>query len=85
MARQDKILLKLQNPDSVMKWSEVVYLLKSIGYKQLEGDGSRVKFENFNALCSKQIKLHKPHPGNEIKDYIKKRIIELMQSERIIE
>lgn len=67
MTKTDKLIEKLLNKKASFTWQELVALLKSLGDKQLEGKGSRVKFDNGdpNAL----INLHRPHPGNEIKAY----------------
>ena len=64
MAKKDKLLDKfLEKPvRSDLKWSEVVTLLKNLGFTRLEGSGSRIKF-----VKNKQILIfHKPHPKNTI-------------------
>ncbi len=70
MSKKDKILKKiLENPArSDIKYSETENLLLSLGYKKLEGKGSRVKF--YHAEINDLIVLHKPHPGNELKRYM---------------
>jgi len=69
MGKKEKILKKImENPErSDIKYIEVENLLLSIGFKKLEGKGSRVKF--FDAENDNLISLHKPHPGNELKHY----------------
>jgi predicted RNA binding protein YcfA (HicA-like mRNA interferase family) len=64
------------------KWSEVVTLLKKLGYKRLEGDGSRVKFVNLEKKSL--IELHRPHPENTIKTYTKKDIINELKDKGFI-
>jgi len=64
------------------KWSEVVILLKKLGYKRLEGDGSRVKFVNLEKKSL--IELHRPHPENTIKTYTKKDIINELKDKGFI-
>lgn len=49
-----------------------------LGYRQIEGDGSRVKFDNGNPHA--MINLHKPHPGNELKAYVKRQVIEHLKA-----
>jgi len=48
-----------------------------LGYTELQGDGSRVKFDNGNP--EDLINIHKPHPGNEMKAYAIKQVKEKLQ------
>lgn len=64
------------------KWSEVLILMKKLGYKRLEGDGSRIKFVNLEKKSI--IELHRPHPGNAIKHYVKKDIIKELKDKGFI-
>lgn len=59
---------------SNIKWDELVAALASLGYKKLEGSGSRVKF--YHEKDKDVISLHKPHPGNEVKCPYVKEVIE---------
>lgn len=65
MSKTDKLLERLLSRPKVFKWDELERLLRSLGYRRLEGSGSRVKFDNGDPHGL--IVLHKPHPGNEIK------------------
>ena len=82
MSKTENLLAKLVNGQSAFTWSELVTLLARLGYSQLEGSGSRIKFDNGdpNAL----INLHKPHPGNEIKTYARRQIIEQLKTGGLI-
>lgn len=82
MSKQDKLLAKLLNQHGVFTWQELAALLRGLGYQQQEGAGSRVKFDNGNPLA--MINLHKPHPGNEIKTYAKRQIIEHLKAGGLI-
>ncbi|MNF56742.1 hypothetical protein D3C85_1402790 [compost metagenome] len=48
--------------------------MRWLGYRQLEGAGCRVKFNNGDPQAL--ISLHKPHPGNELKTYVRRQIID---------
>ncbi len=72
MSQLEKLLAHFVNTP-FPKWTELATLLQKLGYKKLEGDGSRVKF--FNADKNSIIELHRPHPQNTIKAYTKKDII----------
>jgi hypothetical protein len=82
MAKNEKLFAKLLNEQVTFTWSELVTLLCRLGYSQLEGSGSRVKFEN--ADSSAMISLHKPHPDKEIKAYIRRQIIEHLKTGGLI-
>ena len=76
MTKADKLKAKLLS-GSTLKWSELVSLLRSLGYTLLEGSGSRVKFVKGSRIIS----LHRPHPDPEIKRYVTKYVIEQLQRE----
>lgn len=82
MSRHEKLLAKLLNKQAGFAWQELVALLSSMGYRQLQGDGSRVKFDNGNPHA--MINLHKPHPGNELKAYVKRQVIEHLKAGGLI-
>ena len=82
MSKQEKLLAKLLNRQATFSWPELVTLLVGLGYRQIEGDGSRVKFDNGNPQM--MINLHKPHPGNELKAYVKRQVIEHLKAGGLI-
>lgn len=65
MSRHEKLIAKLLNKQAAFTWQELEALLRGLGYRQIEGDGSRVKFDNGDPRA--MINMHKPHPGNELK------------------
>jgi len=83
MSKQDKRFAKLLNPDTALTWPELVSVLKGLGFREIEGKGSRVKFDNGDA--SSMIHLHKPHPGNEVKAYVRRQVIEHLKTAGLIE
>lgn len=82
MSRNEKLLAKLLNESASFTWQELVTLLRWLGYRQLEGSGSRVKFDNGDPQAL--INLHKPHPGNELKAYVRRLIIEHLKAGELI-
>ncbi|QQE91057.1 type II toxin-antitoxin system HicA family toxin [Azotobacter chroococcum] len=70
MSKNEKLLAKLLNERASFTWQELVTLLSWLGYRQLEGTGSRVKFDNGDPQAL--INLHRPHPGNELKTYVRR-------------
>lgn len=74
MSKKNKLLQRIMTspPKKDIKYSEVEILLRSKGYQKIEGSGSRVTF--YNAETDDIIDLHKPHPGNELKVYLVRKI-----------
>jgi len=82
MSRQEKLLERLQSRPSDFEWSEVVSLLKKLGYELLHGSGSSRKFVNREKKSI--IMLHEPHPQTVLKDYALKIIIAELKERGII-
>jgi predicted RNA binding protein YcfA (HicA-like mRNA interferase family) len=81
MSQLEKLLEQFINTP-FPKWTEVISLMKKLGYKKLEGDGSRIKFVNLEK--NSVINLHQPHPQNTIKTYTKKDIIKELKDKGFI-
>ncbi len=82
MSKHEKLLAKLLNRQAIFTWPDLVTLLRGLGYSLIEGEGSRVKFDNGNPMA--MINLHKPHPGNELKAYIQRQVIEQLKAGGLI-
>jgi len=85
MSKYDKVLLKLLNRSSTITYQEIKYLLGKLGYKETpkgKTSGSTVAFINYEDKHI--IRSHKPHPGNELKDYVKREIISELKDKKLI-
>jgi len=85
MSKRKKIIAKLLNRESTVTYQEISYLLGNLGYEETQKgktSGSRVAFINMSEKHI--IRLHKPHPGNELKDYVKKEIIAELKDKKLI-
>ena len=85
MSKYDKVLLKLLNRNSTITYQEIKYLLGKLGYEESQKgktSGSRVAF--INVEDKHIMRLHKPHPGNELKDYVKREIISELIEKKLI-
>ncbi len=69
MSKQQKLIQKLLLAKT-FKWSDMRTLLVMIGYSEVQGKGSRIKFDN--GKPEDLINVHKPHPGDEMKAYMVK-------------
>jgi predicted RNA binding protein YcfA (HicA-like mRNA interferase family) len=59
-----RAILGKPTPNS-LNFKAIENLLKALGCKVIEGDGSRVRFVKDQAVLT----LHRPHPGKEAKPY----------------
>jgi len=85
MSKFDKLIAKLLNRNSTISYQEIGYILGKLGYKKSQKgktSGSQVAFVNSEEKHI--IRLHKPHPGNELKDYVKKEIIVELRDKNLI-
>ena len=70
MSKEEKLLERFLLRPKDFTYQELRKLLKSLGYEessQGKTSGSRVAF--INQATNHIIRLHKPHPGNELKMY----------------
>jgi len=85
MSKLDKVIEKLLNPAGIFTFPELRYLLGKFNYSEKKTgktSGSRVAFIRNNTKHI--IRIHKPHPGNELKKYVKKYIIAELTKEGIL-
>ena len=85
MSKYDKLLEKLLRRNSTLTYNEIKYLLGQMGYSEStkgKTSGSRVAF--INEQSKHIIRLHKPHPGNELKGYVKRAIIKELVNKKLI-
>ena len=82
MLKREKLLARLMNAQGAFTWAELEQLLRHYGYTKQEGSGSWGKFCNGDPMA--KIILHKPHPGNELKRYIRKEVLEKLRAGGLI-
>ena len=79
MAKIEKLIAKLLSNPVDFTWDELVKLLRYFGYEELKTGktgGSRRKYVgDHNHIIS----LHKPHPGNILKRYQLKDVIDALK------
>jgi len=85
MSKIDKLIAKLLNQSSTITFQELEYLLGKLGYvvkKTGKTSGSRKAY--INSETKHIIRIHKPHPGNELKKYVKSYIISELKKQNLI-
>jgi len=85
VSKFEKIINKLLNHGSIITFQELEYILKKFNYEEKKTgktSGSRKAYINYQSKHI--IRLHKPHPGNEIKKYIKNYIISELKKQGLI-
>jgi hypothetical protein len=80
MSKADKLIIRLLSFPKDFTYNELKTLLLSFGYKEKQGEGSRVCF----AKEEHKIKLHKPHPGNILKRYQLELVIDGLKKQDLI-
>lgn len=80
MSRAEKLLVRLLSQPKDFTYPELKTILNSFGYIEEQGAGSRVCFRSE----THKIKLHKPHPGNIMKQYQLSLIIDELRKEGLI-
>jgi predicted RNA binding protein YcfA (HicA-like mRNA interferase family) len=80
MSKTEKLMARLLSNPKDFTYSELKRVLSVWGYEELQGTGSRVCFQS----KTHKIKLHKPHPGNILKQYQIELIIEEIKKEGLI-
>ncbi len=76
MSKKQKLIDKFKS-DSDFTWQELERLMLLLDFKKQEGDGSRVKFYKADLTIS----VHKPHPDNSIKHYVRREILTRLEDE----
>ena len=83
MSQKDKLIERFCRQPKDFTYDELKKLLEYFGYQEdNSGNGSRVKFynnENNDIIC-----LHKPHPGNIVKQYVLKMVKEKLKEGELI-
>lgn len=85
MGKFEKLVAKLLNTTSTITFQELEYLLGKLGYiekKTGKTSGSRKAYINHDTKHI--IRIHKPHPGNELKRYVKDYIVKEFKSQNLI-
>ena len=75
MGKLEKIIRRLKDGTGTITYQELKYILSQFGYSEInqgKTSGSRVAF--WNEEKKDIIRLHKPHPGNDLKEYQRKLI-----------
>jgi hypothetical protein len=85
MGKLEKLIQKLLNPNSTFTFQELEYLLGKLGYLEKKTGKTSGSRKAYIKLKTKHIiRIHKPHPGNELKRYVKKYIITELKKEELI-
>ncbi|UTC75204.1 type II toxin-antitoxin system HicA family toxin [Treponema sp. OMZ 792] len=85
MSRDEKLIKRLLSKPRDFTYNELKRLLKALGYVETQSgktSGSRVAFINLSD--GHIIRLHKPHPNNELKQYQIEQIIYELQLKGVL-
>lgn len=85
MSQGEKLIKRLLSKPKDFTYDELKKLLREIGYEENQSgktSGSCVVFINKDS--GHIVRLHKPHPNNELKQYQIEQIIEELKGRRLI-
>lgn len=85
MSKDEKLIVRLLSKPRDFTYEELRKVLKHFGYVESQSgktSGSRVAF--INEKTSHIIRLHKPHPANELKQYQIEQVVEELKTRGII-
>ena len=82
MSKAEKLLKRIQGKPKDFTWGELTTLLADFGYELVNGSGSSRKF--IHPATKVVLMMHEPHPGNILKAYQVKAVLELLRAERQI-
>lgn len=78
MGKKEKLIQRLCSKPKDFQWSELRSLLISLGYREIQGKGSRVRFVK-DAPDKPVIGLHVPHPDKTLKMYVIRYVMDLLR------
>jgi hypothetical protein len=81
MTRDAKLRARVKSRPSDLKWDELARFLRSLGYEEAQGAGSRRKFRGEGLPA---INLHRPHPGNIVKQWAVNAVVEMLERENLL-
>ncbi len=85
MSRHQKLIERLKQRPKNFTYSELIRLIKGFGYEESsrgKTSGSAVAF--INKSTQQVVRLHKPHPGNIVKSYVIKNLLEHLIDQKLI-
>ena len=85
MSKEDKLIKRLLSKPKDFTYNELRRILIHLGYIESQSgktSGSRVAF--INNETKHIIRLHKPHPSNELKQYQIEQLIEELDLRRLV-
>jgi hypothetical protein len=80
MSRQEKLTKRLLTIPKDFTWDELIKVLSFYGFDELNGGktgGSRRRFVDGKKTV---LRFHKPHPGNIVKEYVIRQLIDELKS-----
>jgi predicted RNA binding protein YcfA (HicA-like mRNA interferase family) len=82
MSSKQKLIARLKSKPRDFKWKEVVTLCSSLGFVEIQGNGSRVKF--YNEKLDLALFFHRPHPSNIVKEYVVRQLLKSLEEKELI-
>ena len=82
MSKIDKLITRIKSHVKDLSWDELSALLKHLGFRAIQGSGSRIKF--YHPVKDCLIQLHRPHPAKIVKSYMIREVLRVLIEEHLI-
>ena len=82
MSKSNKLISRFQKRPNDFHWDELTAMMKQLGFVEIQGNGSRVKF--YHKEKNRIFQLHKPHPKKILKKYMMKEILIFLTKEGLL-
>ncbi len=79
MSKHEKLLKRLRSKPKDFTWNELATLLGGLGYREVTGGKTGGSRRRFVHRAAPPIFLHKPHPGNIVKQYVIKDVLAALE------
>lgn len=79
MSKTEKLRLRLLSSPSDFTWQELTRLLNLFGFAEFKNGKTGGSGRKFVDAKKNVIRLHRPHPGNIVKEYALKQVIKQLK------
>jgi len=82
MSVKQKLIERFKTKPKNFTWKETITLCQSLGFSEIQGSGSRVKF--FHERLDFVICIHRPHPSTIVKEYVLRQLLDTLERKELI-
>ena len=84
MVQRNKLIVRFKSRPKDFTWNELIRLLGGLGYREMAAGKTGGSRRRFVHAVAPAILLHKPHPGNIVKLYVIKELLQVLTRENLL-